>query len=53
LQDKVDFKELEFHFTLIETMWVDIFTKSLPKPKHVFCFETLGLASTLLQLKGA
>jgi hypothetical protein len=38
LQEKIDLQELELHFTSIETMWTDILTKSLPKPKHGLCF---------------
>jgi hypothetical protein len=46
LQEKIDLQELELHFTSIETMWTDILTKSLPKPKHGLCFQARAYFNT-------
>jgi hypothetical protein len=52
LREKIDLQELKLHCTSIGTMWTDILTKSLLKPKHGLWIQDLGLILTPLLSKG-
>jgi len=43
LQEKIASLKIEFRYCPIEQMLVDVITKALPKPKHRFCVEVIGL----------
>jgi hypothetical protein len=50
---KIDFQELELHFTLTKIMWAGIITNFFSKPMHVFCSQVQRHTSIPLQLKEA
>jgi hypothetical protein len=40
-------KELELLYCSIENMWVNVFTKALPKPKHDISCDAIGLRHSI------